>query len=170
MVMIMKYYINIFFIYSFLGFVIETILKFFFFHNLNNGILYGPIIPVYGFGTCLIIFIERFIFNRIKTKRFFKIILLFLISTLSLTLLEFIGGNLIKLLFHKTFWNYSDMKYNFGPFICLEISLIWGIMSLVIVYVIKPKLDKLIKKIPSSLTYLALLLLLIDIILTIKTI
>ena len=32
----------------------------------------------------------------------------------------------------------------------LEISLIWGIMSLVVIYLVKPIIDKIIKKIPSG--------------------
>ena len=63
-----------------IGFILETTLKTFFFHNMNNGIMYGPWIPVYGFGCCLIIAIMRFVFNRIKVNRVVKIFLVFLIS------------------------------------------------------------------------------------------
>lgn len=162
----MKYYINVFLIYSILGYLLETTLKTFFIPNMNNGFLYGPWIPVYGFGCCLIIAIMRLVFNRIKVSRWLKIVLVFLISTCVLTLLEFIGGNLIELLTGKVFWSYSDMKFNFGHYISLEISLIWGIMSLVIIYVVKPILDKLIKKIPSIITYLVLGIFIIDFVIT----
>ena len=63
-----------------IGFILETTLKTFFFHNMKNGIMYGPWIPVYGFGCCLIIAIMRFVFNRIKVNRVVKIFLVFLIS------------------------------------------------------------------------------------------
>ena len=162
----MKYYINVFLVYSILGYILETTLKTFFIPSMNNGFLYGPWIPVYGFGCCLIIAIMRLVFNRIKVSRWLKIVLVFLISMGVLTILEFIGGNLIELLTGKVFWDYSDMKYNFGPYISLEISLIWGIISLVIIYVIKPVLDKLIKKIPSIFTYLVLTIFIADFILT----
>lgn len=145
----------------------ETSLKKIFFPKLNNGFLYGPWIPVYGFGCCLIIIIMRFVFNRIKESRKVKIFLEFLLSTIILTILELIGGNFIELLTGKVFWDYSSMKYNFGHYISLEISLVWGIMSLVIVYLIKPITDKLIKKIPSIITYSVLLLFIIDVITTI---
>lgn len=166
----MKYYINVFLLYSILGYILETTLKTFFIPNMNNGFLYGPWIPVYGFGCCLIIAIMRLVFNRIKVSRWLKIILVFLISMCVLTLLEFIGGNLIELLTGKVFWDYSNMKYNYGHYISLEISLIWGIMSLVIIYIIKPILDKLIKKIPSIVTYLVLIIFVIDFIMTIISI
>ena len=144
----------------------ETSLKYLFFPKLNNGFLYGPWIPVYGFGVCLIIIIMRFVFNRIKLSRPIKIILLFLISTLVLTLLEYVGGNIIELLTGKVFWKYDDLKYNFGHYIALEISLVWGIMSLIITYIIKPIFDRIIKKIPSIITYLVLVLILFDFIFT----
>ena len=51
------YYINSFLIYSIIGFLLETTLKTFFIKGMNNGILYGPWIPVYGIGSVLIIII-----------------------------------------------------------------------------------------------------------------
>lgn len=162
----MKYYLNTFIIYSILGFIMETSLKYVFFPNMNNGILYGPWIPVYGFGCCLIIVIERFVFNRIKVNRFLKILLVFLLSMIVLTTIEYISGNLIELLAGKVFWKYDNLKYNYGHYIALEISLVWGIMSLIITYIIKPILDKLIKKIPSIITYSVLVLILFDFIFT----
>lgn len=162
----MKYYLNTFIVYSILGFIMETSLKHLFFPKLNNGFLYGPWIPVYGLGVCLIILVMRFVFNRIKVSRFIKILILFLISTIVLTLLEFIGGNLIELLTGKVFWKYDDLKYNFGHYIALEISVVWGVMSLIITYIIKPLLDRIVKKIPNIITYLVLIIMIFDFILT----
>lgn len=144
----------------------ETTMKIIFFPSMNNGILYGPWIPIYGFGSCLIIVIMRFVFNRIKVNRFLKIIIVFLLSMITLTTIEFIGGNIIELLTEKVFWDYKNLKYNIGHYISLEISLIWGIMSLVVIYLIKPLIDKFIKKIPSILTYLVLIVFIIDCVIT----
>lgn len=158
----MKYYLNTFIVYSVLGFILETTLKCLFFPSMNNGFLIGPWIPIYGLGACIIIFIMRLVFNRFKVKRFVKVICLFFISSIVLTLLEYIGGNLIELLTSKVFWKYDKMMFNFGHYIALEISLVWGVMSLVITYIIKPVLDKIIKKIPSTITYSVLILIFID--------
>lgn len=160
----MKYYINNFLIYSIFGFIFETLMKTFFFPNMNNGFLFGPWIPIYGFGVCIIIAIMRFVFNRIKVKRFVKIILVFLISTVTLTVLEFIGGHLIELVTGKVFWDYSKLKFNIGHYIALEISLVWGIMSLVVIYLLKPLTDKLVKKIPSIITYSVFVIFLVDLV------
>ena len=147
----------------------ETTMKYLFNPNMNNGTLHGPWVPIYGFGTCLIIIIMRFVFNRIKVKRFIKVILVFLISTIVLTILEFISGNLIELLTGKVFWDYTKLKFNFGHYIALEISLIWGISSLIIIYVIKPLLDKIIKKIPSIITYSVLSIFIFDLVYSLVT-
>lgn len=161
------YYTNTFFIYSMIGYIIETTLKTFLFKNMNNGILFGPWIPVYGLGAVFIIIIMRLVFNRFKVPRWLKIILLLIISILVLTVLELLGGILIEKIFHKVFWDYSDLKFNLGHYIALEISLIWGIMSLAVVYLIKPLLDKIIKKIPYIITYIVSLIFIVDVVLTI---
>lgn len=162
----MKYYINVFLIYSMIGYLIETTLKTFVFKGMNNGILYGPWIPVYGLGCCMIIFIMRLVFNRFKLPRWAKIITTFFISMIILTLMELLGGLLIEKIFNKVFWDYSDLNFNIGHYIALEISLVWGIMSMVVIYLIKPIIDKIIKKIPSIITYLVLILFIIDLIFT----
>lgn len=160
------YYINNFLIYSMIGYILETTLKTFVFKNMNNGIMYGPWIPVYGLGSVLIIIIMRLVFNRIKVSRWLKIFLVFLISMIVLSLIELLGGILIEKIFNKVFWDYSDLKFNFGHYIALEISLIWGVMSLVVIYIIKPIIDKIIKKIPRIVTYLVLLVFIIDAVIT----
>lgn len=159
-------YTNTFFIYSFIGYLAETFLKTFIFKNMNNGILYGPWIPVYGFGSVMIIVIMRFIFNRVKVKRIYKIILTVLISMLLVTIIELIGGIIIEKLFHKVFWNYDSFKYNIGHYISIEMTILWGAMSLFIIYVINPFVNKILKKIPNIFTYLVLVIFLIDNIVT----
>ena len=165
----MKYYIKSFIIYSIIGYILETSIKYIFTPSMHNGSLYGPWIPIYGLGTCLIIIIMRLVFNRFKINRINKIILVFIISMISLTLLEFIGGHLIHFITGKVFWDYSKMKFNIGKYISLEISLVWGIMSLIIIYIIKPIIDKVIKKIPSTITYLVFIFFLFDLIISFIT-
>lgn len=160
----MKYYVNTFLIYSFVGFLIETTMKYLFNPGINNGSLRGPWIPIYGLGACIIIFIMRLVFNRFKVSRPIKIILVFLISTITLSILELIGGYLMQMLTGKVFWDYSNFKFHIGHYIALEISLIWGILSMVLIYLVKPFMDKFIKKIPSIVTYLVFGVFLIDLI------
>lgn len=162
----MFFYINLFFINSFLGYLLETGLKTFFFPHMNNGILFGPWIPVYGFGAVVICFVSRIIFRRLKISKLWKTLLLFVTVFILLSLLEWLGGVLIELLFHKEFWNYRNQKYHLGPYISLGMSLLWGVFSIVYVYVILPIEKKITKKIPKWITILALCLIITDAVLT----
>ena len=80
--------------------------------------------------------------------------------------MEWIAGNLIEILFGKVFWDYSQLKFNVGHYIALEISLVWMIFILIFMYILRPLIDKFIKKIPNWLSILVLILFLIDCIVT----
>lgn len=164
----MLYYLNTFLIYSMFGFFIETTLKTFFFHSMNNGILMGPFIPVYGFGVMIIVFITRYVFHHStrKVPKWLKLFIIFMTVFVVLTILEFLGGIIIEKLFHKIFWDYSNFKFHFGHYISLEMSALWGVLSILFLYLVKPWMDKIIKKIPKWLTILVFIIFLIDVIVT----
>lgn len=157
------YYINYFFIFSIIGHFIETV----FVPNFNSGILYGWWTPVYGFGIILILLIEKLI-NKInlKGKLIFKILITYLTAMILLSLIELLGGYLIKIIFNEELWNYEKHKFNIGPYISLEMANMWGIASILVIYVLKPIFDKIEKLIPKYLTYSLILLFIGDIILT----
>ena len=161
------YYLNLFFVSSIFGFIIETILKTLFFHSMNNGIMFSPWIFVYGFGIVIIVFISDYIFTKFNISRLKKNVLIFFVVSILLTFLEFVGGNLIEILFNKVYWNYDDLLFNFGYYIALEISILWGICSIIYIHFIEPIFNKVIKKIPKIITILILIIFLIDLILTI---
>lgn len=155
------YYLNVFFIYSILGHLLETI----YYPKVNSGILYAYWTPIYGFGVLLILLIYNFIKSK-TTNRLKRIILLFIISAISISILEALGGNLIEFCFNKIFWNYEYEKYNFGKYSSLKMSIIWGISSILIIYIINPLLNVIITKIPKWLTLTLCLLLVVDLVCT----
>lgn len=162
----MYYYLNYFFIFSIFGHLLESVLFKIFDWNLESGFLYGYWTPVYGLGIVLIIAISNYLFKKLKLNKFLEVIIFTIIITLVLTLIEFIGGNLLEIIFQKEFWNYSNHKYHFGKYIALDISLIWGICSIIFLYLIKPWMDKIVKKIPKWGTYIFIILFIIDLIFT----
>jgi len=161
----MFYYLNMYFIGCFLGYLIESSMKAFVNPKMNNGILYGPWIPVYGFGILLASFVTNKVF-KMKKSKLFKIIISFLILFITITIVEQLGGVIIEKTFHRTFWSYRSKKFNIGPYISLEMSLLWGFLSLFFVFELKPLIDVYIKKIPKILTILLLVIQLIDVIFT----
>ncbi len=158
----MYYYLNNFVLFSIIGFVYENILHLIVKGDFTNNPFSGPWIPIYGFGIIIMIFFTRLIFNRLKLNRPLKIIILFLTVTIILTLLELSGGYITEFVFHRSFWNYTNMVFNFGKYICLEVSLIWGIACMIFLYLIKPQTDKFIKKIPHFITVILVILISID--------
>ena len=134
-----------------------------------SGVLHGPITLVYGVGGIVLILINKYIIDKIKVGKILKIIISFLIYCISLTLVELICGYLCNIIFDIDMWNYTNKKYNIGKYICLELIPIWGLLGVIITYIIKPFIDKIIKLIPKSATYLFLLILIMDFIITLIT-
>lgn len=135
-------------------------------NSTSEKFLYGPYNPIYGVGACIIIAIMRLVFNRFNTNRIVKIFSLLLLSTIILTTLEYLTGNLLELLTGKIYWDYSEMQFNFGHYISLEIAVIWVALSLVLIYILKPKLNKLLEKTPNILTYIMFSIFTIDLIIS----
>ena len=160
------YLFNCFFVYSIIGFIIEGLYTLIVSGHFSSGILYGPWTPVYGFGAILTIVISKKIFKNMHKSRFIETIVTFIVLTVTLTFIEWLGGILIENLFHETLWNYKDYKYNIGKYIALEMSLVWGIVSIFIIYFVKPIIDKLEKKIPKFITIIFATLFIIDLITT----
>lgn len=160
------YLLNCFFIYSILGFIAEGIFTLIVSGHFSSGILYGPWTPVYGFGAILTIVISRKIFKKMHQNKFIETLITFIILMIVLTIIEWLGGILIENLFHETLWNYKKYKYNIGKYISLEMSLIWGIISIFVIYFIKPIVDKLENKIHKFITIIITILFTIDLVTT----
>lgn len=162
-----KYYINIFFIYSILGFLFESILMMISGnHFFNSGVLYGPWAFIYGIAIFILMILDKFLKER-KLPKWSEIVLFYIGATLLMTLIEFIGGNLIEKIFHLVYWDYTNMTNNFGNYICLEISLFWGLFATLVNYLLTPIVKKIARKIPGYITILLIVLFIADIIATI---
>lgn len=122
--------ISSFIIYSFLGWVIEVSAIAIKEHRfVNRGITNGPLCPIYGFSSIILI---------LASSGVDSFIWIFLGSAIYGTAIEFITGKLLEI-FNKTkWWDYSDKKYNLDGYICLEYSLIWGCLGTILIYIIHP--------------------------------
>lgn len=163
------YYIKIFLLYSLLGFIMESILFKVKVVNKHSGIFYGPITAVYGVGIISIELLNKYFFKKIKCHKLLKLLIEFLTLTIILSIIEYLGGNILNYLFDIDMWDYSKIKPNFGKYICLQNSIIWGILGTVYIHIFKPFTDKIIKTITNKETYLFLLIFIIDTILVLIT-
>jgi len=155
------YYINLFFVFSLLGHIIEW----FTYAKIDGGILYGFWTPVYGLGVVTIVLINRFI-DRFKLNKWFKALLLFLMCSIILALLELLGGYFIEEVFGRVFWNYKNQFGPIGKYTSLQMMGVWGISSIALVYLMIPYINIMIKKIPKWITYVLSVLFLIDLVYT----
>ena len=163
----MRDYLIYFFIYAFIGWVVEvsyhavTKGKF-----INRGFLAGPYCPIYGFGAISVIYFLTDIAEKNK-------LVLFLGSMFIATLIEFVAGFLLEKIFHERWWDYSDRKLNIGGYVCLEFSVIWGMFCFLLYEAVHPLIRKLVGLVPDAfIKYLGIGLVIImtlDLIATIVT-
>lgn len=120
----------IFLIYSFLGWILETTVvavkegKI-----VNRGVTNGPLCPIYGLGALTVI-LTTFDINNI--------FIIFIGSLIYATFLEFLTGKLLERVNKSKWWDYSKKKFNLDGYICLEYSLLWGILGVLLVKIINP--------------------------------
>ena len=114
----------LFLIYSFLGWVLETVIATVRQRKVvNRGLINGPFCIIYGIGAVLItIWLQEL-----------SGLWLFLFSAVYASVVEWIAGHLIQKIYHERWWDYSDIKWNLDGYICLPFSIIWGALGYVIV-------------------------------------
>ena len=155
------YYLNYFIIFSILGHFFES----FFYASGDSGIFLSYWTPIYGIGTVIILIINKWI-DKFNISKVLKVLYLFLFSSIVLSTIEALGGYLIKWIFDVELWNYTNYRFNIGRYTALEMALIWGLSSILLIYFIKPISDKMVIKIPRIVTYIIIGLFIIDIIIT----
>lgn len=135
-------------IYSFLGWVMETAYasinqkKF-----INRGFLTGPFTPIYGFGAILIIRSLKWIEN-LYGNNYISVLMCIVISTLLVTILEFITGLALEKIFKTKWWDYSDDAMNIMGYICLKYSLLWGMLAFLLIQIVHPVIVQFIYPVP----------------------
>lgn len=131
---------------------------------VNRGFLNGPFCPVYGFGAISLIII---------VKPFEKNIIFLIISCLFFpSFIEYITGFILEKLFNTSWWDYSNTKFNLQGRICLKFSIIWFLVSLLIILFIQPYImEAIVNSIPVIygiiIMYTLIAYLLIDLYITI---
>ena len=108
---------------------------------VNRGFLLGPICPIYGCG-CLII---TLLLNRYLDDP----IVLFVMAVVLCSILEYFTSYIMEKLFKARWWDYSDRKYNINGRICLDNAILFGVLGLLLSYVINPFVVKVLDLIPT---------------------
>lgn len=133
-----------FFCYSFLGWCFETVVVSIQQHRfVNRGFIRGPMLPLYGTGAVILLQISKPLQN--------DLLLQFLTGMAAATVLEYIVGWAMEAMFKVKYWDYSTHKYQYKGRICLQSSIAWGVLTLVLVWLIHPNVERLLELIPAFL-------------------
>ncbi len=156
-----KIYFLFFMIYSIIGWIVEVINEIVTTKNfVNRGFLIGPYCPIYGVGGLLI----TFFLTRYKSDP----IVLFLLSIIICSCTEYFTSYLMEKIYNARWWDYTNRKYNLNGRICLETMLPFGLLGLVMIYIVNPfiinSLNKLDIKVINILFILLISIFLLDII------
>ena len=114
----------IYLVYSFLGWVGETVVatakgrRF-----TNRGVASGPFCFVYGTaGVLLAVGLADLRTNWLA---------LFAGSFLIATVVEWVTAKFLERVHHRRWWDYSGKKFNLDGYVCLQYSVLWGVLGAV---------------------------------------
>jgi uncharacterized membrane protein len=117
-----------FVIYSFLGVVAEMVFCLATKGVLESrsGLLYLPLRPMYGIGgVACMLFLHPFLQHPIQV---------FVLGMLICTVVEYAAAVVMETVFGVVYWDYSDKALNLHGRICLQYSVLWGLLAFLPVY------------------------------------
>lgn len=124
-----------FYIYCFFGWIIESTYVSVCTGNwVNRGFMRGPVIPIYGTGAVIVLFAVI----PFRTSP----ILVFIVGTVAASILEFVTGFVMERIYKVRYWDYSDKPFNLCGYICLFNSLCWGVLSILLIYLVHSWVEK----------------------------
>ncbi|MBR3898626.1 MAG: DUF975 family protein [Bacilli bacterium] len=137
-------YIIFFFTFAFVGWLWEVFL-----HLLtsgtfaNRGTLFGPWLPIYGFGIVFILFLLK-PFRKQPLK-------LFILTVILCGILEYSAAWYLETFKHMKWWDYTGYFLNLHGRICFEGLLVFGLGGAAITYLVAPILNNIYSKIEPKI-------------------
>ena len=114
-----------FFIYCFIGWIIEsTYVSLKCGHFVNRGFLRLPLLPLYGSGAIIMLWVSLPFQNNL--------FLVFLSGMIGASALEYVTGWTMERLFKMKYWDYTNNPFNINGYICLGTSIAWGFLTIVL--------------------------------------
>lgn len=139
-----KNLITYFFIYSFLGWILETIYAFLVHgHYVNRGFLISPFCPIYGFGAIMLILLLK----KSKGNYMFE----FFYSAIIFTIFEYMASYILEVAFGLRWWDYTNDFLNLQGRVSLAYSIIWGVMGIFLTELLHPFIEKSVRKIKRKI-------------------
>ena len=115
--------------YSFSGYLIEVIFAFIKDYKfINRGFLIGPYCSIYG--------VAGLVLSTFNPNM--NVVALFLLSMFCCFIIEGSTGFILDKIFKMRWWDYSDVPLNIHGYVCLKFMLLFGLLSLIGVYLLNP--------------------------------
>lgn len=143
----MEHSIAIYFLYFIIiaicGWMMEVTLQLVQKHKFaDRGFLIGPYCPIYGVGGLLI--------TLCLTRLVEYPVALFCVAVVVCAVLEYATSFIMEKVFHARWWDYSENKFNINGRICLETIIPFGLLGLLLIYVINPFIFNNLEKLPAD--------------------
>lgn len=153
--MIVSKYFIWFILFSFMGWIYETIYCTVTKHKWQNrGFLFGPICPIYGVGAVAVSIICSG--STLPKMPNWKI---FVICFFGSIVLEYVTSYVLEKLFHAIWWDYSGVFGNIHGRVCFPASIGFGVAGLIVVHFILPFTQNMTSFLsPLAMEVIALLL------------
>lgn len=103
---------------------------------VNRGFLRLPLLPLYGTGAVMMLFVSLPIQDHL--------LLVYFSGFVAATLLEYVTGWAMERLFKIRYWDYSDQRFNVNGYICLSSSIVWGFLTILLTEVIHRPVERLV--------------------------
>lgn len=163
----LKQFIILFFgfiLSSFTGWLYETVITWI--ANgmyCDRGILYLPICPIYGFGSCILFLL----LHRIKNPLF-----IFAGGTFITGVFEYVCSYLVELVFHTAFWSYAGWPLSLDDRTSLVGCMVFGLLTVFYMKCLLPLSEWMLQKIGMKKGILVVILLstmiMIDLLITLR--
>lgn len=133
-----------FFFYCFAGWVWESCYVSFKQRRwVNRGFLRIPMLPIYGSGAVLMLFVTIPCGDNLVLQYF--------VGAVSATILELFTGWAMESMFKVKYWDYSNQHIQFRGYICLSSTITWGVFTLLLTQFAHPLVEKLVvNRIPDT--------------------
>lgn len=126
-----------FYFYCFAGWIFEsTYVSLKVRRPVNRGFLRLPLLPLYGTGAVMMLFVSLPIQDNL--------VLVYFSGVAAATVLEYVTGWAMERLFKVRYWDYSNQRFNVNGYICLSSSIAWGFLTLLLTEVLHKPVERLV--------------------------
>lgn len=107
----------------------------------NRGFLRGPFLPLYGSGAIMMLVVAMPFRDNV--------IMVYLAGCIGATVLEYVTGIIMEVLFKVRYWDYSEYPFNFQGRVCLGTTLAWGLLTILLTRILHVPVEGMVLAIPN---------------------